>query len=330
MISFDYHHLRNEADRALHGAVVSPKKLIAIHSGVAIGLELLLSVLSHLLGQGIAGTGGLSGIGMRAVLETAQTVLQFVSLVLLPFWSIGYIRAVLQWADWAPADAPVLLHGFRRWGAVLRLQLLQGFLYCALLLVGAQLAGVIFLLTPAAQPLYALTEELAAAGITDPYDLMENEAYMAAAMKMVPYVLAVAALLVAPLAYRLRFAEYILMDIPQAGALGAMLGSWHLTRRNCLSLLKLDLRFWWFYLAQGLIVLLGYGDMLLPMLGVQLGVDADVAMFGFYIAALICEFVLFVWQKNRVFTVYGLAYRQLAVPRQPESQAQPKNVPWNV
>lgn len=329
MVSFDYKRLRAEADRALCGAAVSPKKIIAIHCGVTIGLELLLSVLSYVLGQGIAGTGGLGGIGTRAVLETAQTVLMLISGVLLPFWSMGYIRTVLQWADWKPADTPVLLDGFRRWGAVLRLQLLQGFLYFSLILVSSQIAGMIFMITPAAQPLLALVEEMTASGVTDPFAMMDNEAYAAACMAMVPYVLAMAALVLAPIAYRLRFASYILMDVPQAGALRAMLGSWHLTRRNCLSLLKLDLRFWWFYLAQGLIALLGYGDVLLPMVGVQLQINADAAMFGFYIAALICEFALFVWQKNRVFTVYGLAYRQLMVPREPEPTPQPKHVPWN-
>lgn len=329
MVSLNYQHLRGEADRALCGAAVSPKKLIAIHSGVTIGLELLLSVMSYVLGQGIAGTGGLSGIGMRTVLETAQTLLQLVSTVLLPFWSIGYIRAVLQWTDWAPADTPVLMHGFRRWGAVLRLQLLQGLLYVSLLLAGAQLTGAIFLLTPAAQSLYALAEEMAAAGITDPYAMMENEAYVAVTLKMVPYVLVVGLLLVAPIAYRLRFAEFILMDVPQAGALRAMLDSWRMTKGNCWSLLKLDLRFWWFYLAQGLIAVLGYGDVLLPMLGVQLQIHADAATFGFYIAALLCEFALFVWQKNRVFTVYGLAYRQLVAPQESQPTPPPKHVPWN-
>lgn len=329
MASFDYHQLRAEADRALHGAAVSPKRLIAIHSGVTIGLGLLLSVLSYLLQQGIAGTGGLSGIGLRTVLETAQSVLQLANTVLLPFWAMGYIRVVLQWTAWERTGPAALLQGFRRWGAVLRLMLLQGVIYFALMVTGVQLASVLFMMTPAAQPLYTLMEEMLADGITDPYTMLESEAYMSAAMAMLPYALAGGAILTVPVAYRLRFADYILMDAPQAGALRALLGSWRMTRRNCLALLKLDLRFWWFYLAQGLIAVLGYGDVLLPLVGVELQVNADAAMFGFYIAALACEFCLFVWQKNRVYTVYGLAYRQLAAPREEPPQPQPKNVPWN-
>lgn len=327
MTSFDYHQLRTEAQRALDGASISPRRLVAIHSGVSIGIGLLLSVLSYLLQQGIAGTGGLSGIGMRTVLETCQMVLQLANTILLPFWAMGYIRAVLQWTVWEKTEASVLLQGFRNWGPVLRLQILQGILYVALMILGAQIASMIYLMTPAARDVYAQMEQLLATG--DSTAILENEAYLAATMAMAPYMLIGASILVAPMAYRLRFASYVLMDVPQMGALRSMLLSWHMTRRNCLALLKLDLRFWWFYLAQLLIAALGYGDLLLPLLGVELGISADAAMFGFYIAALICEFALFVWQKNRVFMVYGLAYRQLTAPREEPPQPQPTNVPWN-
>lgn len=329
MASFDYNNLRAEADRALHGAPVSPRKLVTIHSAASIGLGLLLSVLSYLLQQGIAGTGGLSGIGLRTVMETCQMVLQLANTVLLPFWAVGYIRAVLQWTSWERTEPSVLLHGFRHWGPVLRLQLLRGAIYIFLMITGAQIASLIFLMTPAARDVYAQMEQLLASGITDPNAIMESEAYISACMAMAPYVVLGAVVFVVPLAYRLRFADYILMDMPRMGALRAMLASWHMTRRNCLALLKLDLHFWWFYLAQGLIAVLGYGDLLLPMLGVDLTINADAAMFGFYIAALVSEFALFVWQKNRVFTVYGLAYRQLTAPQEEPPQPQPKHVPWN-
>ena len=328
MTSFDYHQLRTEAQRALDGASVSPRRLVAIHSGVSIGIGLLLSVLSYLLQQGIAGTGGLSGIGMRTVLETCQMVLQLANTILLPFWAMGYIRAVLQWTTWEKTEPSVLLQGFRNWGPVLRLQILQGILYVALMILGGQLASVIYLMTPAAQDVYAQMQQVLASGITDSTALLESEAYLEATMAMAPYILIGALVFVAPMAYRLRFASYVLMDVPQMGALRSMLLSWHMTRRNCLALLKLDLRFWWFYLAQLLIAALGYGDLLLPLLGVELGISADAAMFGFYIAALICEFGLFVWQKNRVFTLYGMVYRQLTAPREEPPQPQPTNVPW--
>ena len=328
MASFDYSQLRTEEDRALHGAAILPRKLITVHSGVTIGISLLLSVMSYLLEQEIAGTGGLSGIGTRSVLETCQTVLQLANMILLPFWAIGYIRVVLQWTTWERTDTNALLHGFRNWGPVLRLQILRGALYILLMITGAQIASMIFLMTPAARDLYAIMEQLLESDITDPNALLENEAYLSACMAMAPYIVLGGLALVVPVAYRLRFADYVMMDIPQMGALRAMLASWHLTRRGCVALLKLDLHFWWFYLAQALIAVLGYGDLLLPLLGVNLGISADAAMFGFYIAALVCEFALFVWQKNRVFTVYGLAYRQVSAPLKEAAKPQPENTVW--
>lgn len=329
MATFDFARMQVEGRIALDNASYPPRKLIMVHSGVTIGVSLVLSVLSYLLDMGIAQTGGLGGIGTRTVLETVQSLLMTANMFLLPFWAIGYIGAVLHWTRRETADLGTLLSGFRclRW--VLRLLFIQGLVYVFLGIVGGYAGAAVFLLTPGAQPLYALTQEMVDAGITDPYAIMENEAYVSASMAMAPYMLAGAAVLIAPVAYRLRFAEFALMDDPQQGALWAILCSWRMTRKNCLSLLKLDLRLWWYHLAVLLIAVLGYGDLLLGMAGIELGIGEDAAMFAFYVAGLLCEFGLYVWKKNEVFAVYALAYDQLAAPREEPPKPQPKNVPWS-
>lgn len=331
MASFDYSRLRAEGQAALDAAGYSPKKTVMVHSGVTVGLGLLLSVLTYLLDMGIAQTGGLGGIGTRTVLETVQSLLETVNMLLLPFWSIGYIRTVLHWTHREPAGLGTLLSGFRFWGPVLRLMFLQGMVYLALGFVGAYAGSAVFMLTPGAQTLLQVVQEMEAAGITDPYAMMESEAYLAATAAMAPYCMGAAALVIAPVAYRLRFAQFALMEEPRMGGLLAMVQSWRLTRKNCLALLKLDLRVWWYHLAGALIAVLGYGDMLLGLAGIELGISADAAMFVFYIAALVCEFGLYVWRKNQVCTVYALAYTQLkaAKPEPTKPQTQPKNLPWN-
>ncbi len=329
MASFDFARMRVQGRLALDQASYPPRKLIMIHSGVTIGIGLLLSVLSYLLDMGIAQTGGLGGIGARSILETIKSLLEAGSMILLPFWSIGYIRVILHWTRREDADLGTLFAGFRCLRPVMRLLFAQGIVYVFLGIVGAYAGSAVFLMTPGAQPLYALTQELADAGITDPYKLMENEAYVSASMAMAPYMVAGATLLIIPVAYRLRFAEFVLMDVPRQGALRAIVQSWRMTRKNCWNLLKLDLRFWWFYLAQGLILALNYGDLLLGMAGVELAISADAMMFAFYIAALLCEFALYVWKKNEVFAVYALAYDQLNVPREEAPKPQPKHVPWS-
>ena len=205
----------------------------------------------------------------------------------------------------------------------------RGILYLFLGIVGAYAGSAVFLMTPGAQQMYALMQELTAAGITDPYELLENEAYVTASMAMAPYMMVAAGVMIAPVAYRLRFAEFALMDMPRQGALRSVIQSWRMTRKNCWSLLKLDLHFWWFYLAQVLILGLNYGDLLLERLGVELTISADAMVFAFYVVALLCEFALYVWKKNEVFSVYTLAYDQLMAPREETPKPQPKNVPWN-
>ena len=329
MASFDFIRMRVQGRVALDQAPYPPRKLIMIHSGVTIGISLLLSVLNYLLDMGIAQTGGLGGIGTRTILETIKSLLEAGSMILLPFWSIGYIRVILHWTRRQDADVNTLFAGFRCLGPVMRLLFVRGILYLFLGIVGAYAGSAVFLMTPGAQQMYALMQELTAAGITDPYELLENEAYVTASMAMAPYMMVAAGVMITPVAYRLRFAEFALMDMPRQGALRSVIQSWRMTRKNCWSLLKLDLHFWWFYLAQVLILGLNYGDLLLERLGVELTISADAMVFAFYVVALLCEFALYVWKKNEVFSVYTLAYDQLMAPREETPKPQPKNVPWN-
>lgn len=332
MASFDYAHLHHEADRSLALSQYPPRRLVMLHSGVTIGLGLLVSLMGYLLDLGIAQTGGLGGIGTRTILETIQSLLQVAHTVLLPFWAIGYIFVVLGWLDGTQPYPVNLLQGFRRFGPVLRLQILRGVILVGLGLLGSYLGSFLFLLTPGAETFYTLMGQISQEELVNPEALMNNQAYMEMTMNMAPLILLGAALVVIPMAYRLRFADYVLMDEERGGALYALLKSWHMTRKNCMKLLKLDLHFWWYHLAGLLIAVVAYGDVLLPMAGIELGIDAVGAMFAFYAVALALEFCLHAWRKNQVFAVYALAYRQLDVPApvEEEPQPQPKNVPWDV
>lgn len=328
MASFNYCQLRADATQALQNAAYSPRKLVLIHTAVSAAVALVLSVLSYVLELGIAETGGLGGIGTRTVLETMQQILQLGNAILLPFWSIGYVFAILQLSRQESADARSLLSGFRCFGPVLRTMVLQGVIYFAVIMAASQIIGAIYLMTPMAAPMYELMEQLAAEGITDPYAIMESEAYLDAAMDFAPFVLIGALILLLPVVYRLRFMEFALMDDPQRGAFHALAKSLRLTKRKCFTLFKLDLRFWWYYALELLISLLCYGDVLLPMLGVEMAMGADTAMFVFQIAALVCQLALYVWKQNQVFVTYALVYDELHDPQPEPVKPAPTNLPW--
>lgn len=334
MATYNYRQLRTDARAAVAGFGKTAVKLIAIHAGLSIGANFLLALINYLLEMGIAQTGGLSGIGTRAILETVQQVLQTTLTLAIPFWSMGYTFAALQMARGKSANSVNLLTGFRHLGPVLRTNILRFVIYFALMMLGAQLACYIFMLTPAAMELMAVMEEMLATmetGETLDYTaLLENEAYMQAMLPAMPYMLVGALLPLIPILYRLRIMDFALMDDPRKGAFHAFVQSMRMTRKNCLAIFKLDLHFWWYYLLQLLTAALYYGDVLLPMLGVELNMQADTAMYLFYGLALICEFGLFVWKKNQVTATYALLYDQLRQPRPqpPTEKPTPTKVPW--
>lgn len=329
MASFNYKVLRADAQSAIGTAGKAATGLILLHAGVSLGLSLVITAINYALDLGIAQTGGLGGMDARTVLETIQTLLTYVQTIALPFWEMGYVFAVLRMARRQNTQNSDLLAGFRWFGPVLRATVLRGIVYFALMMVGAQIASLIFLLTPAARDVLSFSQQLMDAETLDYAALLESEEYMAAMLPAVPYMLIGMLLPLIPVYYRLRMMDYVLMDEPKRGALYALIQSIRMTRKKSWALFKLDLRFWWFYLLQFLTVALCYGDVLLPMFGVELGISADGAMYLFYALALVAELALYVWRKNQVFVTYGLVYDDLRTAEPPAPKPQPKNVPWN-
>lgn len=310
MSVLSYGALRPAAREALRQAHYSPRKLVLLHTGVTVAVGLLLNVLTYLLDLGIAQTGGISGIQSRAMLETFQSILSVTSTVLLPFWEIGYLFALLQVVRQQDALPGSLLAGFRHWGVVLRGFLLKGLLMFAVLFAGTQLFFAVYMMTPWGVPLMEMTEELSQTG-ADTLTLLVNEAYMAQMMQSIPFVLGGALLLLLPVLYVLRFSDYVLMDQPELGAAYALFSSFHMTRRNFVELLKLDLHFWWYYLLEVLTVTLSWMPLALELLGIDLGMDINVVSLVCYAGSVAAQLGLYVWAKNDVFTTYVLAYEQI-------------------
>lgn len=311
MAYFDYGALRTEVQERLQEQKEATKKLVLVHSGVVLGLGLAVAVVGYILHMGMMGTTGLGGIGTRAMLETVQTLLEGVHTVLMPFWTVSYLYGIVMAVRRQPTGVPVLRWGFRHWGVVLRSLLLQGMIYLGVAFLAMELGSAVYMMTPAAESLNALMMEMAQAGVTDVYEMMDNEAYWYALLSMAPYLLTAVALVLIPTYYRLRFTNYLLVETPGQGALRALRGSIQMTRRKGFAVFRLDMHFWWFYLAQVAIAMLGFGDLVLGLLGVELGAFSQWLAPVCGIAAMICEFLLFVWQKNRVYGVYALAYAQM-------------------
>lgn len=304
---------RDNARLSLQTADYNGKTLALIHSGVALGVSLVLTVLNMLLSRSIDTTAGLSGMGTRAILQSVQSFLSTASSIALPFWQIGFVSAAILFARGRQVGPKSLMEGFRRFGKVLRTLLLEGLVYVVLGIACFNLSSIIFFLTPFSGKAAAQMEPLIndAASIDQ---LLSDAAVMdtlLSAMLPMYIIFAVVFLLVAiPVSFRLRMAQFAIMD-DAPGALAALVGSLRMMKGNCISLFKVDLRLWWFFLLRALAAVLAYGDFLFAAAGIRLPVHEDVLFFGFYgLYALLDLFIS--WRfAAEVQTTYAHCYLQL-------------------
>jgi len=322
--------LRRQAGEVLQKAAYNPKRLVLIHTAVAAGSIFLVNIVNYLLSQQIAQTGGLSGVGMRSVLATVQSVLELGATVMLPFWELGLIFSALLWAKGessAPAD---LLAGFRRFGAILRLRILQGVLFFIIAFGVFNISYIIFVLTPFSDSLLAqlepILEQAAASG--QPDVLITEELLMATAKNCMPLFIIFGVLfagVLIPVFYRVRFADFFIME--GNGAVKSLLESFKITKKRSLQVAKLDLSFWWFYLLQILSIAIGYGDLICSAFGLALPLSSELRFVLFSALSLLAQGAL-LWQcQGVVLTTYSLAYRTL---NEPTPVPQPVNTPGDL
>ena len=290
------------------------RKLTLIWSAAAGGMGLLSSLFGLLLSTGIAGTGGLAGMGTRSVLSTAQSALMLFTAIAMPFWEIGYNASALQMSRTGQARLDTLPEGFRRFGPVLRFVLLQGLVYFGVGLLCIQFGSILISMTPFARALAEKMMPLVEAmqsGDAAQADPAVLEAVIKAAIPVMVLYAVLMMVLYVPVFYRLRMSVFRLMDEPQCGAVQAMMSSVRMMRGKCVSLFLLDLRFWWFYLAEIAILLLCYADVLLPMAGVSLPMSEQTAAFVCYIGSTAIQVALYTFTRNTVFVTYAKAYDRL-------------------
>ena len=313
--------LQKQAEESLN-AVAGHRKLILIHGGITALLALVLELINVLLNSGIAQTGGLSGMNTRSLLETIQQMLILSQMVLLPFWAAGYTATTLRIAKEKEAKPSDLLTGFRYFWPVLRLQILIWIITLVAAFLCVQVITLIISFTPVADSLYTKIMPLLQGMDPANLDLATQEAIVEAMLPMIGIVMLFSLLVLLPLSYYLRLAMLRLLDAPRQGARLATRISIRLMRGNCLRLFRLDLHFWWFYLAQVLVLLLAYGGEILTAIGVVLPMSATGVFFLFYALSLGAELVLFYFWRNQVEVTYAQFYLDLLPKEEPHEESQ--------
>lgn len=267
--------IKQNASASLAAASYDPKKLALLHTGVVVLFSLIISLLSYLLELGMDSAGGLSGIALRSLLESAQVILSMAGAFLLPFWQVGFLYAAIRYNRRESVSTGTLLEGFRRLGPVFRLNVLLLLVVMGVMMVSSYIGTMIFLFSPFADGMYdalnTILETTDATAFT--YDML---------MELMPHMVwlfvlngIVMLLIGLPMYYRYRMSEFALMNGAK-GALAAMRESTQITRRRRMALFRFDLSFWWFYGAQLLIAAIAYADTILAALGVALPVSGNV------------------------------------------------------
>ena len=234
--------------------------------------------------------------------------------------TLGYLATMLRIARGQYASPNGMRLGFERFWVLLRCTLLKGLIFGGAAAASLYVAMMIYMMTPlsnaAVDILMPLVKNATASGIALD-DATYAQLMRATAPAMVIFGVLFLALS-APLFYRYRMADYLIIDRPAAGALAALRDSRMMTKGNRWNLFRLDLSMWWYYAAVLASAAVAYGDQLLPALGVTFPLSDMAAYFVFLGVYLAVVFVIYYFLRNRVEVTYALAYDSLR-PREPEN-----------
>lgn len=296
------------------------QKIILYFSLITIAATALANVAGYVLSRQIAKTGGLGSMGVRSALTTAQTLLPLAQAGFLMCLTLGYLAAMLRIARGQYASPNGMRLGFDRFWVLLRCTLLKGLIFGGVAMASLYVAMMIYMMTPlsnaAVDILMPLVKNATASGIALD-DATYAQLMRATAPAMVIFGVLFLAL-AAPLFYRYRMTDYLIIDRPAAGALAALRDSRMMTKGSRWNLFRLDLSMWWYYAAVLVSTAIGYGDQLLPALGINLSFSDTVSYFLFLGAYLAATFAVYYFLRNRVEVTYALAYDSIR-PQDPEN-----------
>ena len=291
------------------------QQIILIYAAISLGLSAVVSVVTYLLSQQISQTGGLRNMGLRSILSTLEMLLPIVQNLVLLCLELGFLNAMIRMSRGLYTSPQSLRAGIPRFWAGIRCSLLISLRYFLTGMISFYLALMIFGLTPLSNKAVEILNPIAEQMTVLDSQVMIDDATMLALMDaMQPLFVLIGLVMVVmlvPMFYRYRLANYILMDKPAYGALRAMTESQVLMRKNCFALFKLDLSLWWYYLLTGISLAICYGDVILSMLGIALPWSDTVSYFLFYGLFLAVQFVLYYFFGNRIGVTYALAYEAL-------------------
>lgn len=316
--------LKQTAGQYLQSAAYSPKKLVLLHRGLIAVLSLVISLLSLALAEGIATTGGLSGIGTRNILQTAQMVLEIAQLILVPFWQIGILFAFLCIVRNRPAGPQQLLRGFQRFFPALRLMIIQTLLFTVIGFIIAYISSffTILVMPDLVEQLTPLAMEMMQNPAMDPTAMIEalpQESLMTMTIWMLSIFAVLYGICAGFLSLEMRFANYLILDDPQMGAIQAIIHSFRFNHGNFWAMIRLDLSFWFYYVLQGLALSISMLQLFTPAF--HLPIPEQVTSLLIYVVYALAVLGIDWCFRPKVEATYALAYDILKTEKFPTKTA---------
>lgn len=303
------------------------RKLVLVFCGVAALLSMGSSALNLYLDSQIGQTGGLDGMGLRSILQTAEEVLFYINILFGPFWTAGFLFAMLGMVRGGTPRLGDLTAGFRRFGQVLGHMAFEFLVTVGLVIASFYLASLIYSATSWGMEFEAIMNEalqnpnlLTAAGAVDLSVLPLTELYwLLIPMLIITVIIFLPLYLYLAMCYRMSL--YLVVDRPISGA-RAHFESMRLMRGHKWQMLKLDLSYWWYYALSIAVGVVAYLDEILPMLGVKLPVSDEVMFFAAMGLYCIANFALSLWKKCEVDAAHIMAFEAIAHPEKAVPDAQ--------
>jgi len=297
------------------------RRLVLLYCGVLAALSLGSNGLNLVLDSHIGTTGGLDGMGLRSLLQTIQEILGYINTFFTPFWSAGFLYAMLGMVRGGEPRCGDLLEGFKRFGRILSATIYELLLTISLGFSTFLLAMLVFMFTPMADKLTAivlpLTEDpnLYLPDGTLNLALVPEEAITMGSIPLICIWLVLLLSAVVYLSYCFRMGPYLMME-RRIGGVAALFLSRRMMRFHKWQMFKLDLRLWWYHGLGGLVSVVCYLDLILAMLGIPMPLDATAMFFVTLGAYCVLLTALYLWKKCDVDAAYLLAFEAIAHPQE--------------
>lgn len=301
--------LSNDARNALRRAR-EPKKVIYGYALITLILNAIVIGSDYLLEYLIASTGGLSQMGERAILSTIQQAIPSIVTYLSMCLELGFLGAMLRLCRGQYADHTDLKVGLRLFWPLMRMTILMSMMYFLVLFLSFQLSSILYSLTPGGVKLAEMLLPIWESGSYEVDDATFAALIQAAIPLLILFLVAGLTSLI-PLAFRLRMANYCLLDDPRAGARAAIRRSSRMMKGKFLPMLKVDLSQWVYHISMVLVSVILYLDYLLAIMGIEIPLGAEWFALILYAASIGWQFFVQLKLRPRAEATYLMAYEQL-------------------